>query len=83
MLADDELEEYELFLNVANFLGVLFKTHKDLMIPLAKQLATQIIDFWMKPKQAYQIHQFGLFLIDDMIEHLGTQALFDHINEFA
>ncbi len=54
---------------------MLFKTHKDITLPLANYLITNILPNILKPGQSDNAYKLAIFMIDDMVEHLGYDRL--------
>jgi len=71
---DPDMEE-ELNLAIAAVFGALFKTHKELTLPIVKSLYQQVLPNVFGEGGSFRMKQFGLFLIDDMLEHLGLDLL--------
>ena len=87
---ESELEEEELFtldeeneaedalqIELAELIGVLFKTHKELALPLISILKFDILPKALQPQASDKKHQFGLYLVSDTIEHLGVELIPD------
>lgn len=70
-----EQEEEELHIGIADLIGVLFKTHKEMTIPLVNILYTQVLTKVLQPNMSDKLYKFGLYLIDDMIEFLGIELI--------
>ena len=75
MLAETNKLEDELHLSLAELIGTLFKVYKEQTIPLAKLIYNSILPKALGPDQPMNLNKFGLFLIDDMIEHLGIELM--------
>jgi hypothetical protein len=73
MLDDDNDTEEDLHVALAELIGVLFKTHKELTLPLVDLLYNNILSKVLQPGLSDKMHKFGLFLVDDMIEFLGIE----------
>jgi importin-5 len=77
-LIDDDVDnEEELHVALAELIGVLFKTHKELTLGLVDLLYHKVLNTVLQPALSDKMHKFGLFLIDDMIEHLGIELIPD------
>jgi hypothetical protein len=72
--ATNKLED-ELHLALAELIGTLFKVYKELTIPLAKLIYREILPKVLNADLPMNLQKFGLFLIDDMIEHLGIELI--------
>lgn len=81
-LGEDDLEvikeenknEYDLQLSLAELIGILFKTHKDYGAKLLNELFTNVLPNALGSDQK-QKQKFALFLLDDMVEFLGPRYL--------
>lgn len=56
-------------------MGVLFKTHKELTLGIVETLYSQVLSHALQEKQSEEMHKFGIFIIDDMIEFLGIELI--------
>lgn len=75
-LFDEEIkQEEEVQVAVSEVIGMLFKTHKDITLPLANYLITNILPNILKPGQSDNTYKLAIFMIDDMVEHLGYDRL--------
>ena len=84
MLNEDTSSEEDLQVAIAELIGVLFKTHKDMTLNLVELLYTQVLSKVLQPGLSDKMHKFGIFLIDDMIEFLGLELIPDkwpHLSE--
>lgn len=84
MINEDNSSEEDLQVAIAELIGVLFKTHKEMTLPLVELLYTQVLTKVLQPGLSDKMHKFGLFLIDDMIEFLGLELIPDkwpHLSE--
>jgi len=75
MLEETNKLEDELHLSLAELIGTLFKVYKEQTLPLAKLIYTAILPKALSDDQPINLKKFGLFLIDDMIEHLGIELI--------
>ena len=73
----DDDDEEDLHIALAELMGILFKTHKELTLPLAGVVYTQILSKVLQPGLSDKMHKFGLFLIDDMVDYLGYELIPD------
>jgi hypothetical protein len=62
---------------------VLFKTHREQVQPLCEIIFTQILPKVLDPNLTPKMHQFGIFLIDDIVEHLGYTLAGPKFADFA
>lgn len=76
-IEEENKQEENLHCCYAELIGALFATHKEETIPLAKMIYRDILPKVLASDQSSKIHKFGLFLIDDMIEHLGVELIPD------
>ena len=84
VLEGEDDDEEDLHVGLAELIGVLFKTHKEMTLPLVNILYTQVLSKALQPSLSDKMHKFGLFLIDDMIEFLGVELIPDiwpHLSE--
>jgi len=74
VLKEENKNENELQLALAELLGIMFKTHRDHCQPLVQQLISEVL-----PKVAKDTGKaktkFLLFILDDMVEFLGPDFL--------
>ena len=75
VLKEENKNEYQLQLDLGEIIGALFKTHKNLVQGVVQDLLTaKLVPYGAegasKPKT-----KFLLFVLDDMIEHLGPDFL--------
>ena len=81
---DEEIkQEEEVQVAISELIGIIFKTHKDLAIPLAVYLIDNILPSVLKPGMSENTYKFAIFLIDDMVEYLGYQRLEQHWEKFG
>lgn len=83
-LFDDEIKlEEEVQVAVSEVIGMLFKTHKDLALPIAHYFMNNVLPNVMKEGRSDNSYKFGIFLIDDMVEFLGYERLFEQWSQFS
>lgn len=70
LLKEENNNEHDLQLSVAEMFGVLFKHHRDLVGPLVQELRSNVLPNALSSEEQKR-NKFGLFILDDMIEHLG------------
>lgn len=63
--------EADLQVQIAELIGILFKTHPDQSKEIISIIYNTILPNAIKPEQCPKMHKFGIFLIDDMVEYLG------------
>lgn len=74
MLKQENKNENELQIHLAEILGILFKTHKDFSQNLVQQLFNVVLPEVAK-HETKQKQKFLLFILDDMVEFLGPDFL--------
>jgi hypothetical protein len=77
LLDEENSTEEDLQIAVAELIGSLFKTHKEMTLPLVELLCNEVLAKVLQPQLSEKMHKFGIFLIDDMIEHLGIELIPD------
>jgi len=65
-----EVEE-DLQIAIAELLGIIFKTHQELSVGLANHIYQNILPKALDPSKDPSMHNFGISLVDDMVEYLG------------
>lgn len=70
LLKEENNNEHDLQLSIAEMFGVLFKHHKDLVAPLVQELRSNVLPSALSSEEQKR-NKFGLFILDDMVEHLG------------
>eukprot|EP00340_Litonotus_pictus_P012553 CAMPEP_0170535624 /NCGR_PEP_ID=MMETSP0209-20121228/101705_1 /TAXON_ID=665100 ORGANISM="Litonotus pictus, Strain P1" /NCGR_SAMPLE_ID=MMETSP0209 /ASSEMBLY_ACC=CAM_ASM_000301 /LENGTH=1014 /DNA_ID=CAMNT_0010836917 /DNA_START=614 /DNA_END=3658 /DNA_ORIENTATION=- len=75
---DKDVEEIEdVLVSIADVMGSMFKTHKELTIEVVKLLLEQLLPkYFEKTASSFEV-KMGLFIVDDMIEFLGQGLLAD------
>jgi hypothetical protein len=78
---DDEIKaEEESQVAISEFIGALFRTHKEMTLGLVEYLLTTVLPKVFDVSDL--MNKFGLFLIDDMVEYLGFELLQVRWNDF-
>jgi len=72
IIAEDKDKEDDFHVQIAEIIGALFNSHGEATIPIAKDLYDNFIIKSLQPEMNHKMHKFGLFLICDIIDHLGT-----------
>jgi hypothetical protein len=67
---------------ISEVFGILFKTHKELTTPVAEHLITLILPTMLRPNLSENCYKFAIYMIDDMVEHLGFKCLSKYWMEF-
>lgn len=70
MLKEEGNNEYDLQLAAAELLGSLFKTHTNMVAQIVQTLRTTTLNSAFGSGVQKRM-KFGLFILDDFIEHLG------------
>lgn len=70
LIKEEGHAEYDLQLTAAELLGILFKTHRSMVANIVQHLRSEVLvqAFGSNNQKRYK---FGLFVLDDMVEHLG------------
>jgi len=70
-IQEESQTEEQLHLAIAELLGSLLKTHQELAMNIANYVYKVLIPKTIQPNLSDAIHQFAIYLIDDMVEHIG------------
>lgn len=74
VIKEENNNEYDLQLSIAEIIGIIFKTHGALCGALIHELFTNILPAAFATGEK-QKTKFGLFILDDMVEFLGPALL--------
>ena len=74
VLKEENKNENELQLALAELLGIMFKTHRESCQPLVQKLITEVLPKVAKDTSKAKT-KFLLFILDDMVEFLGPEFL--------
>jgi hypothetical protein len=74
ILKEENKNEYDLQLSLAEIIGIIFKTHKELSGNLVTELFTNILPGAINNEEKEK-QKFALFILDDMVEFLGPSGL--------
>lgn len=74
VLKEENKNEHELKISLAEIFGTLFKTHKDFSRELVSKLWQEILPAAAKNQTKHSM-KFVLFILDDMVEFLGPDFL--------
>lgn len=77
LIKEENRNEYDLQLSIAEIMGIIFKTHKELSSTLTTQLFAQVLPGAINNTEK-QKQKFALFILDDMVEFLGYNYLGDN-----
>ena len=81
---DQDIDEIEEILeSIADLMGKLFKTHKELTLEVVDKLTKVVIPGYLKKDSSMFEIKMGLFIVDDLIEHLGQEFLSNIWNDLA
>lgn len=76
-----DLEEIEdVLVSIADLFSSIFKTHRPMtndMIDIVNKLRCDLLPKYFKPNASTFEKKMGLFILDDMVEHLGQELLAD------
>lgn len=73
---EKDIEEIEeVLVSIADVMGTLFNTHKELSLEIVKRLLTELLPKYFLEKASHFEKKMGLFILDDMIEFLGQNLL--------
>jgi len=70
MIKEENNNEFDLQFATAELMGILFKTHVEYVADLVASLQTQMLPAAFQSGDQKR-KKFGLFVLDDMVEHLG------------
>lgn len=86
---EKDLED-QLHCTIAEIFGKLFLTHKQKALPIFERLHHMFIATSLQDSQKDMIKKFGLFLICDSVDHLGTligearlSEYYQHLKKYA
>jgi hypothetical protein len=82
IIKEENKNEYDLQLSLAEIIGIIFKTHRDRAGNLVTELFTNVLPPALNSDEK-QKQKFGLFLLDDMVEYLGPSYLGSQFNVIA
>lgn len=77
VIKEENNNEYDLQLSIAEIMGILFKTHGPLCGNLIQELFATIVPNALQSNEK-QKTKFSLFIMDDMVEFLGPELLGEH-----
>lgn len=72
IIEEDKDKEDDFHVQIAEIIGALFNSHGQQTIPIATDLYEKFILKSLDPSMNHKMHKFGLFLICDIIDHLGS-----------
>lgn len=68
-------EEDNLHTAISEVIGVIFKTQKELSLPIVNYLMTDVFPKFLTNESSDEDHKFVIFVIDDIIEFLGQKLV--------
>jgi hypothetical protein len=74
VLKEENKNEYELQISLAEIFGILFKTHQTHCNELVQKLISEVLPEVNKQQTKHYL-KFQLFIFDDMVEFLGPNYL--------
>jgi len=81
---DQDIDEIEdLITSIADLMGILFKTHKELTIQVVAKITKTVLPELLRKESSRFELKMGLFIVDDMVEHLGQELLTGIWNDLA
>jgi len=73
---EQDIEDIEdILVSLADYIGVIFKSHKNNTINIVDKLTKIVLPEYFKPTASTFELKMGIFIVDDMIEHLGQELL--------
>ena len=76
-LADEDIEDIEnIQSEIADNIGILLKTHKNISNEIVKKILNNIIPTYIKSANMFEV-KMGLYIADDLIEYIGQDILGD------
>ena len=73
---DKDIEEIEeVLVSIADVMGTLFNTHKQLTLEIVNTLLQNLLPKYFTEKASNFERKMGLFILDDMVEFLGQELL--------
>ena len=70
LIEHENADEYDLQIAAAELMGALFKTHRDFVGEVVQRLRGELIPACFASNENKRF-KFALFILDDMVEHLG------------
>lgn len=82
VIKEENKNEYDLQLSIAEIIGIIFKTHAALSVSVVQNLFESLLSETLQSNEK-QKNKFALFIMDDMVEYLGPEVLGDHYRNVA
>ena len=83
LMHEENKNEEELQCALADLMGALFESHKELTLPLVQFVQKELLPRVFGDNVSPIMNKFGVFLIDNMIEYLGLELIPNEWPEFA
>ena len=80
MEEENEMED-DLQLTISEAFGTLFKTHKNQCSELLSNLFTSLLPEYLDDNAPFIKQKFGLYIVVDLVEHLGLEHLGEKIDD--
>lgn len=74
-MEEENKNEEELQCALADLMGALFVSHKDMTLNLVQYIQKELLPKVFDESVSYIMNKFGIFLIDNMIEFLGIELI--------
>ena len=86
---EDDLDMFEYDINnlesiltgFSDVMGTIFKHHKNLCLEVVNKLIVEYLPKYFKDESSNFEKKLGFFILDDMIEYLGQELLFNFWND--
>merc|ERR1711957_104508 len=86
---EDDIDMFEYDINslesiltgFSDVMGTIFKHHKNLCLEVVNTLITEYLPKYFKDESSNFEKKLGFFILDDMIENLGQELLFNYWND--
>jgi hypothetical protein len=73
---EQDIEDIEdILVSLADFIGVLFKYHRNNTLNIVDRLTKSVLPEFFKSTASHFELKMGIFIVDDMVEHLGQELL--------
>lgn len=82
VIKEENKNEYDLQLSIAEIIGIIFKTHASLSGNIVTDLFATLLTETLQSEEK-QKNKFALFIMDDMVEYLGPEVLGNHYANVA
>ena len=82
VIKEENRNEYDLQLSIAEVLGVIFKTHRDLCANVLQELFASILPVALASEEKQKL-KFGIYVMVDLLEFVGADLLGAHYASVA